>query len=154
DFLTFSQGSWMSSEVGSRIYGVWHLLSVAAVYSWATKHSRPVLADSSKQWLLHWWAFCKLAEADNGRILMVGMRSAGHVPNPGLLEWIYALAMEGNTAYWEAQARMYHEGLKLSWEYAASMILKPDLIASAASVKATAHPEAIIPHFGLRTRFH
>mgnify|MGYP000069473831 CR=1 FL=1 len=154
NFLTFSRGAWMSSEVGSRIYGQWHVLSVAAVYSWAKKNGRPTLAQQAKEWLVHYWAFCKLAEAADGRILLLGMRSAGHVPNPGLIEWLYALAMEGNTAYWEAQARMYHEGLKLSWEYQAALVLKQDLIDSAASVKAAARPETVIPHYGLRTRYH
>src|SRR5436305_14634787 len=55
DLFQFFQKQWMGTELGSRIYGVWHLLAVASVLDWAEKSGQCDLARLAQGWLLHWW---------------------------------------------------------------------------------------------------
>jgi hypothetical protein len=149
EVLTFFQGQWMGSELGSRIYGVWHLLSVAAAFGWADANGNPELSALAQGWLLHWWCLMKLIEAPDGRLLMVGMRSGGHEPNAGFLEWVWALATDGPVPKWEATAKTLGLGLKQNWIYAAGMSLKEVLRKSAAPIREGQDPAALIPNYGL-----
>ena len=47
EVFAFFQKQWMGSELGSRIYGVWHMLAVASVLDWAQKNSGPDAADAA-----------------------------------------------------------------------------------------------------------
>src|ERR1700742_1308843 len=92
EVFAFFQKQWMGSELGSRIYGVWHMLAVASVLGWAAQNTGPdatSLGALAQGWLLHWWCLLKLVEAPDGRLLLVGMRSGGHRPDAGVLEWTW-----------------------------------------------------------------
>jgi hypothetical protein len=154
DLFQFFQGQWMGSELGSRIYGVWHMLAVASVLDWAEKNGQPDLAKLAQGWLLHWWCLLKLVEAPDGRLLMVGMRSGGHEPNPGFLEWTWALATDGPVDRWEAVAKELNLGLRQNWIYSAAISLKEVLRASAAPIRQGGDPVALIPHYGLVEPYH
>jgi hypothetical protein len=150
--FAFFQKQWMGSELGSRIYGVWHMLAVASVLDWAKTNQGPdaeVLGTLASGWLLHWWCLLKLVEAPDGRLLMVGMRSGGHRPDPGFLEWTTALAMDGPVDRWEAEAKRLQLGLRQNWIYSAALSLKETLRASTAPIRAGQDPLALIPRYGL-----
>jgi len=150
--FAFFQTQWMGSELGSRIYGVWHMLAVASVLGWAQKNSGPDAADLgalAQGWLLHWWCLLKLVEAPDGRLLLVGMRSGGHEPDAGFLEWTWALAMDGPVDHWEAVAKTQKLGLRQNWIYSAALSLKEVLQSSAAPIRNGGDPVALIPHYGL-----
>ncbi len=115
ELFQFFQKQWMGSELGSRIYGVWHMLAVASVLDWSQKNGNTELAGLAQGWLLHWWCLMKLVEAPDGRLLVVGMRSGGHEPTAGFLEWTYALAMDGPVDRWEAVAKELKLGLRQNW---------------------------------------
>lgn len=153
--FAFLRTAWMSSEFGSRIYGTWHLGSVLAVYAWARKHGQRALEDAAGGWLLYWWCLCRLIEAPDGRILMVGMRSAGHAPHAGMLEWLFAAATGGDTRRWEAEARRHRLGLRQKWEYQLAKSLGSSLVCSAAPLLGrVADAEVVMPRYGLRVGLH
>jgi hypothetical protein len=154
DLFQFFQKQWMGTELGSRIYGVWHMLAVASVLDWAEKNGEPDLAKLAQGWLLHWWCLLKLVEAPDGRLLMVGMRSGGHEPNAGFLEWTWALAMDGPVDRWEAVAKGLNLGLRQNWIYSAALSLKEALRTSAAPIRQGGDPAALIPRYGLVEPYH
>ncbi len=160
EVFAFFQKQWMGSELGSRIYGVWHMLAVASVLDWAQKNSGPDAADAADLgalatgWLLYWWCLLKLVEAPDGRLLLVGMRSGGHEPNAGVLEWTYALATDGPIDHWEAVAKSLNLGLRQQWIYSAALALKETLRSSAAPIRAGQDPLTLIPSYGLIEPFH
>jgi hypothetical protein len=154
ELFQFFQKQWMGSELGSRIYGVWHMLAVASVLEWAQRNGEADLAGLAQGWLLHWWCLMKLVEAPDGRLLLVGMRSGGHEPNPGVLEWAWALATDGPVERWEAVAKELKLGLRQQWIYGAALALKETLRASAAPLRQGQDPAALIPHYGLVEPYH
>jgi hypothetical protein len=158
EVFAFFQKQWMGSELGSRIYGVWHMLAVASALDWAQKNPKaPDAADLgalATGWLLYWWCLLKLVEAPDGRLLLVGMRSGGHEPNAGVLEWTWALATDGPIDHWEAVAKSLNLGLRQQWIYSAALALKETLRSSAAPIRAGQDPLTLIPHYGLIEPYH
>lgn len=149
---------WMGSELGSRIYGTWHMASILAVYAWARRHGHRELKEAAGGWLLHWWCLMALIEAPDGQLLMVGMRSAGHVPHPGLAEWLYnaALGDQQGMRWAEAQSRRWRLGLRQKWEWQLAQLLMTDLRLSAlplVSFSPTPRVAApvVMPFYGLRS---
>lgn len=126
DFFAASHGRWMGIETGSRIYASWHFLAVAAV----AEH--PKLRDAALGWLSFGVDLLRRMQAPDGRLLLVGQRSAGHAPDPGLWEWIAATIFGGDVARAEAWCKQFGVGLKQRWEYSALKILLPTFQAAAA----------------------
>jgi hypothetical protein len=157
EVFAFFQTQWMGSELGSRIYGVWHMLAVASVLDWAQQNTGPdatSLGALAQGWLLHWWCLLKLVEAPDGRLLLVGMRSGGHRPDPGVLEWTWALATDGPVDRWEAVAKTLNLGLRQGWIYSAALSLKEVLRSSAAPIRAGQDPLTLLPPYGLIEPYH
>lgn len=127
DFFEQSKLRFMGIEAGSRIYGAWHVLSVAAVGQWANEHKDPLLEAAALDWLQFALDCLKRCEAPDGTLLLVGQRSAGHPPTRGLMEWIFAQSSTGDQARAEGWCRDNGVGLRKRWEYAATLILLPTL---------------------------
>lgn len=164
--LSYQRRHWMGSELGSRIYATWHFGAVLAVYAWAGEHRmrHPLAAELERaagEWLLHWWCLCALLEAPDGQILMVGMRSAGHPPEVGKLEWLLALARGDDDwrHHWEREGRRLKLGLLQRWETLLAMVLRGSVRDSAAALDGADHygPAGwrraleVMPRLGLRS---
>jgi hypothetical protein len=120
----------MGSEDGSRIYGDWHLLATASAMDAAS----PEVAGEALEWVAYYLAICKLFEVD-GEIFWPGQRSAGHPTKPGLREWIYARAMDGDVRRAEGWCKESGVGLASRWEKFATEKLQANLDKAAARAR-------------------
>jgi hypothetical protein len=128
-FFQASRVNWMGDEWGSFIYGRMHLLAVAAVAREARKRGDADLEAEALGWLQIWWGICALTEAPNGRIMLPGMRCAGHEPLGGWREWLLALARGDGGGRARAEAWGHAAGLAMphQWEWATALALEETL---------------------------
>ncbi len=100
------------SEFMSTIYWAWHVLSHLAL-----SRKGGAISERARKWAALNWALFRAIQAPDGSLMLFGQRSAGHNPIPGTIDWIFALASDGDVARAEAWSRQAHVGLKRSWEF-------------------------------------
>jgi hypothetical protein len=113
---SMTQG-FMGDEEFSAIYWALHLASVLAVAGFARQRGESDLANPAVGWLTYWFGVCVLCEAPGGHIILPGLRSAGHPPDPGIKEWVLSIARGDDLQrkHWEDVARQEKLGLKAQW---------------------------------------
>jgi hypothetical protein len=116
-FPASMEQGFMGDEEFSAIYWALHLAAVLAVAGFARQRGEPDLADPALGWLTYWFGVCVLCEAPGGHIILPGLRSAGHPPDPGIKEWVLAIARGDDLKrkHWEDVARQEKLGLKAQW---------------------------------------
>lgn len=140
DFFAASKSRCMGIEAGSRIYLLWVILSVAAVAS------HPELEKPALGWLSYVLDLLRRMQAPDGRLLLVGQRSAGHPPDPGLWEWFVAMVFLGDVGRAESWCKQFGVGLKKRWEYDATKALLGTL-QDAAKMGPEPHEMLVAYHF-------
>src|SRR5882724_4561481 len=118
-FSTSMAKGFMGDEEFSAIYWALHLAAVLAVGGSARERGDSDLASSSLGWLTYWFGVCVLCEAPDGHVILPGLRSAGHPPDPGIKEWVLAIARgdDAQRRRWEDVARQEKLGLKVQWAW-------------------------------------
>ncbi len=117
EFFKLSQDRMFGNEAGSRIYLLWHVMAVAAVALWAENNPGNGLVAPSREWLGAAVRFMKQFVCPSGECLMVGQRSAGHPPIPGVLDWVLAVATKGDEARAEQWCKQAGAGLRQHVEW-------------------------------------
>jgi len=110
------------SEFLSTIYWAWHVLSHLAL-----SREGGAIGEKARQWAALNWALFRAIQAPDGSIMLFGQRSAGHNPIPGTIDWIFALASDGDVGRAEAWCRQAHVGLKQSWEFEIGKELRTEM---------------------------
>ena len=151
-FFTASRKTFMGSEMFSLIYWWGHVLPVAAVAEHAASSgvSDSEVAAAANEWLRYYYGVMELArDPQSGVILMVGMRSGGHLPETATtwLGWLRALARGEDLSRWEADGRRLNLGMKKSSKYRTAKALQGALAKAAASTEP-------LPGYGLLSPVH
>ncbi len=110
------------SEFMSTIYWGWHLLSHLAL----TRKKGPI-GEQARRWVVLNWVLFRAIQAPDGSLMLFGQRSAGHNPKPREMDWLFALASDGDVKRAEKWCKEAGAGLKQGWEFEIGNELLPEM---------------------------
>lgn len=103
--------SYGGSEFLSLIYWPWHLASHLSL----CRSPHPGISERARYWCALNWALCRELQGGDGSLLFFGQRSAGHAPIPREMDYLFALASDGDIRRAEGWCKRAGVGLGRSW---------------------------------------
>jgi len=113
------------SEFMSTIYWGWHCISHLALI-----RKKGPIGEQARRWVILNWVLFRAIQAPNGALMLFGQRSAGHNPKPREMDWLFALASDGDVKRAEKWCKEAGAGLRMSWEFEIGQELLPEMRAT------------------------
>lgn len=128
-------------------YGAMHFVPRGLTAKWAEEHGNAELLAAYREWLLFWACIHRLSQADDGTVLLAGMRTAPNDHGNTWAQYFLSCGGLGDPAAAEAALRRSGQAPQKrgKWKFYAGKILGPTLRRAWAPLLDGVPPEVAMP---------